>query len=72
MEGFTVVDGVVAVIIVMSALLAYSRGLVREILAIAGWVRAAVVAFIFAAAGAAAGQEIPVWANSWPTAANWR
>ena len=30
MEGFTIIDGAVAVIIVLSALLAYSRGLVRE------------------------------------------
>jgi len=28
MEGFTVVDGVVAVLILLSAILAYSRGLV--------------------------------------------
>ncbi|MGB1179481.1 MAG: CvpA family protein, partial [Lentibacter algarum] len=48
MEGFTIVDGVVALIIVVSALLAYSRGLVREGLAIAGWILAAVLAFIFA------------------------
>lgn len=48
MEGFTVIDAVVALIIVVSALLAYSRGIVRELLAIAGWVVATVVAFIFA------------------------
>lgn len=48
MEGFTVIDAVVAVVIVVSALLAYSRGLVRELLAIAGWVGAAVLAFVFA------------------------
>ena len=48
MEGFNVVDAVVAVIIVLSSLLAYSRGLVREAMAIAGWVAAAIVAFVFA------------------------
>ena len=48
MEGFTIIDGVVAVVVVVSALLAYSRGLVREVMAIAGWVAAAVLAFIFA------------------------
>ena len=48
MDGFTVVDGVVAVVIVLSALLAYSRGMVREAMAIAGWVGATVLAFIFA------------------------
>ena len=30
MDGFTIVDGVVAVIILISAILAYSRGFVRE------------------------------------------
>ncbi|NCO86823.1 MAG: CvpA family protein [Rhodobacterales bacterium] len=48
MEGFTIIDGVVAVIIVLSALLAYSRGLVREAMAIAGWIGATIIAFIFA------------------------
>ena len=48
MEGFTIIDGVVAVIIVVSALLAYSRGFVREAMAIAGWVGATILAFIFA------------------------
>ena len=33
MEGFTIIDGGVALVIVLSALLAYSRGLVREGLA---------------------------------------
>jgi len=47
MEGFNVVDALVAVIIVLSSLLAYSRGLVREAMAIAGWVAAAIVAFVF-------------------------
>lgn len=48
MEGFTIIDGVVAVIIVVSALLAYSRGFVREAMAIAGWIGATILAFIFA------------------------
>ena len=48
MEGFTLVDAGVAGIIVLSAILAYSRGLVREAMAIAGWVGAAVLAFVFA------------------------
>src|SRR6056297_3596149 len=48
MDGFTIIDGVVALFIVLSALLAYSRGLVREALAIAGWVAAGIVAFVFA------------------------
>ena len=48
MEGFTLVDAGVAIIILISGVLAYSRGLVRETMAILGWVGAAVVAFIFA------------------------
>ena len=34
MEGFTIIDGVVAAVVIISALLAYSRGLVREVMAI--------------------------------------
>ncbi|HBS49649.1 MAG TPA: colicin V production CvpA [Rhodobacteraceae bacterium] len=60
MEGFTIIDGVVALIIVLSALLAYSRGLVREVMAIAGWVAAAVLAFIFAPQAEPLIKEIPV------------
>ena len=36
MDTFTIVDAVVAAVIIISAILAYSRGLVREVLAIAG------------------------------------
>ncbi|MFC3118429.1 CvpA family protein [Jhaorihella thermophila] len=60
MEGFTIIDGVVALIVVLSAILAYSRGIVREILAIAGWVVAAVLAFIFAPKVEPLIREIPV------------
>ena len=48
MDGFTLVDAGVAVIVLLSGVLAYSRGLVRELMAILGWIGAAVVAFIFA------------------------
>lgn len=60
MEGFTLVDGAVALIIVLSAVLAYSRGLVRESLAILGWVGAAVLAYAFAAQAQPLIREIPV------------
>jgi membrane protein required for colicin V production len=60
MEGFTIIDGVVAVVILLSAILAYSRGLVRETLAIAGWVAAAVLAFIFAPQAQPLIAQIPV------------
>ena len=45
MEGFTIIDGIVAVVIILSAVLAYSRGLVREVLSIGGWVVATVAAY---------------------------
>lgn len=63
MEGFTLVDGVVALVIVLSAVLAYSRGLVREALAILGWVGAAVLAYMFAAAAQPLIKELPVIGN---------
>lgn len=48
MEGFTLLDAGVAAIIILSGVLAYSRGFVREAMAILGWIGATVVAFIFA------------------------
>ena len=60
MEGFTIIDGVVAVVIVISAILAYSRGFVREAMAILGWIAAAVLAFIFAPTVEPLVKEIPV------------
>jgi membrane protein required for colicin V production len=60
MEGFTLVDAVVAVVIVLSAILAYSRGLTREMLAIAGWIGAAVLAFLFAAQAEPLIKELPM------------
>ncbi|MBW4707954.1 CvpA family protein [Roseobacter sp. YSTF-M11] len=60
MEGFTIIDGVVALIIVVSALLAYGRGLVREIMAIVGWIAAAVLGFLFAPQVEPLVREIPV------------
>jgi membrane protein required for colicin V production len=60
MEGFTLVDGGVAVVIVVSAILAYARGFVREVLAIAGWVAAAILAYMFAPRAEPLVAEIPV------------
>ncbi|MDA3857609.1 MAG: CvpA family protein [Roseovarius sp.] len=60
MEGFTIIDGVVALFIVLSALLAYSRGFVREALAIAGWVVAGFLAFLFAPQLEPLVKEVPV------------
>lgn len=60
MEGFTVIDGVVAVVIVLSALLAYSRGLVREGMAILGWIAAAILGFMFGPQLRPLMTEIPI------------
>lgn len=59
MEDYTIIDGVAAVIILISGFLAYSRGLVRETLSIVGWGGAAVIAFIFAPQGKDMVFEIP-------------
>ncbi len=60
MEGFTVIDAAVAGVIVLSAILAYSRGFVREAMAILGWIGAAVLAFIFAPSVQPLVKELPV------------
>ncbi|MFX0540292.1 CvpA family protein [Roseovarius sp. S4756] len=60
MDGFTIIDGVVALVIVLSALLAYSRGFVREALAIAGWIVAGILAFMFAPQVEPLIKEIPM------------
>lgn len=60
MDGFNWIDAAVIAVIVVSAILAWSRGLVREAMSIAGWVIAAIVAFAFAAQARPLMQEIPV------------
>lgn len=60
MEGFTLVDAGVAIIILLSGVLAYSRGLVREAMAILGWIGATIVAFIFADQVEPLVRQIPV------------
>lgn len=60
MEGFTIIDGVVALVIIVSALLAYARGFVREALAIAGWIVAGILAFVFAPQVQPLVKEVPV------------
>ncbi|GAB4261495.1 MAG: CvpA family protein [Pararhodobacter sp.] len=63
MDTFTLFDGAVALMLVVSAILAYSRGLVRELLAIAGWIAAAVVAFVLAPTFEPLVREIPYVGN---------
>lgn len=59
MDGFTLLDAGVAVIILISALLAYARGLVHESLAILGWIAAAIVAYLFTPQVVPLVKEIP-------------
>ena len=60
---FTLADGGVALIVLVSALLAYYRGVTREALAIGGWVIAGLAAFYFAPMVSPLVLEIPVVAN---------
>ena len=60
MEAFTLVDGIVAAVILISAILAYSRGFVREGMSIIGWVAAAILAYMFAPKAVPLIKEIPV------------
>lgn len=60
MDGFTLIDGIVAAVIILSSILAFSRGIVRESLAILGWVVAGIVAFTFAPQVEPLVGEIPV------------
>lgn len=60
MDGFTLIDGVVAAVIILSAILAWSRGFVRESLSILGWIAAAILAFLFAATARPLIAQVPV------------
>ncbi len=60
MDGFTIIDAVVAGVIILSAILAWSRGFVRESLAILGWIAAAILAFLFAATVRPMIAQLPV------------
>lgn len=57
---FTYIDIAVAVITLLSALLAYSRGLTRELFAIGGWILAGLAAFYFAPKVEPLIRELPV------------
>lgn len=46
--SFTFADGIVALIVFISAFLAYARGVTRETLAIGGWIIAGLVSFYLA------------------------
>lgn len=57
---FTIVDIGVAVIAVLSGILAFSRGFTRELFAIAGWIAAAIAAFYVAPLLEPLIREVPV------------
>ena len=59
MSDFNIVDGVILAIVIVSSLLAYSRGLVRELMSIAAWIIAAFFAYFFAPEVLPFIQEIP-------------
>lgn len=63
MEGFTLVDGGAAIILLISAILAYSRGLVRELLSIGGWIAAAISGYFLAPRVEPLIREVPVLSN---------
>ncbi|MEL6583635.1 MAG: CvpA family protein [Pseudomonadota bacterium] len=60
MDGFTLIDAGVVLVILVSGLLAYTRGLVRECLAIAGWAISGVSGFTFAPTVEPIVKELPV------------
>ena len=60
MESLNIVDGIVIVIVLISAILAYARGLTREIMAIMGWVFSSILAFVFAPLTTPLIKEIPL------------
>jgi len=60
MEDLTIVDGAVIAIVLISGILAFARGFVREATSIAGWVGAAVVAYFLAPRVEPLMQEVPL------------
>ena len=57
--SFNYFDGIVVAVIILSAILAYSRGFVCEVMAIGGWIVAALVAYTFAPQAAPLINEVP-------------
>ena len=60
MESLNIVDGIVIVLVLISAILAYARGLTREIMAIMGWVFSSIISFVFAPLTTPLIKEIPL------------
>lgn len=60
MDGFTIIDWIVIAVVVLSSVLAFSRGFIREAMAIAGWVCAALLAAAFAPVAVPLVKETPL------------
>ena len=60
MTEFTMIDGEALGVVLLSALLSYSRGFTREMMSIVGWVLAGVLGFAFAASVQPLMKEVPV------------
>ena len=43
MDSLNIVDGIVIVIVLISAILAYARGVTREVMAIMGWIFSSII-----------------------------
>lgn len=60
MSDLNLFDGTVIVIILLSAFFAYSRGAIREIMSLVGWIIAAIAAYFFAPQAIPLVVELPV------------
>ena len=59
MDGLTIIDGVSVAVVLLSGILAYARGFLREVLAISGWIISIIIAFMLAPTGVPLVSEIP-------------
>ena len=59
MDGLNLFDGLAALVVFFSAFLAFSRGFIREIMSILGWVVAAVAAYALAPSAAPFVANLP-------------
>ena len=59
MDGLTIIDGVSIAVVLLSGILAYARGFLREVLAISGWIISIIIAFMLAPTGVPLVSEIP-------------
>ena len=53
MESLNIVDGIIIVIVFISAILAYARGVTREVMAIMGWIFSSIISCLLYTSDAA-------------------